>query len=850
MARRSRHSEARVLVAAATRVRLDDKKAVQKAAGKRQDWQDDAWAYFDLVPEIKYSTWFLGNAMSKLRLYVATADPEDDTAAPIPVDDDRSEISEAVAVQAIAELARLAGGGGGVSTMGEILREANMNLEISAEAWLVGRGQRVDAETGREISPERWEIHSVSEVQAKSTKLADGRTATLVVLSGPDDKKGEPLDPELDTAIRFWQRHPRWGNLPDCAMRGVLDECETLLVLSRQARAESRSRLPAGILVTPSEFDYGSTEPGQDDDTAEGDPFLNALVVAMTTPIQDESSPAGLAPMLARVPSAPGDNLAQRFFHIDLSRKTDEALDARIKTRIERIARGLNLPVEVVMGHQQTTYANAEQVDQNTFDDHLEPRAILLCDIFTGEFLRAQLREAFATEADGGTVPDALEDEIRRVFVWYDPTQLVAEPNLSESADSAFDRFTISDAAYRRAKGYDETDAPELLEVLARVGLRRGIFTADLSKALVEFLGQPIEVEESADAPDPDAAVDEEAQAAFVDLARVLLAADMQRRAKANGTPAPALPSIPALAAAAAEIVIPPEDNPGRRLVDIDRELRSRLLVLADRTMARALEKAGAIIKSKAPQTRDLVRSVPNDRVGATLGRSLVANAGINPEELLEGAFDAMEEQFMAWGGHAQQEALELAVEIAGGFPAAEREALKLRQAGDLDEAWAWARETLEAQAAARLFDPESFVAEIGEVDPNLRVQAGIIRQAMTRAGGTRGVETGGKGEAWVSTANGGQRPAGGIGTGELIREALESHDVEVEAYRWIYGPAARRRPFEPHLSLEGVVFQNFDDEVLANHEGFPALPYYLPGDHAGCLCDFEPVIVPRSELS
>lgn len=852
MARRSRHSEARVLVAAATRVRLDDKKAVKKAAGKRQDWQDDAWAYFDLVPEIKYSTWFLGNAMSKLRLYVATADPEDDTAAPIPVDDERSPISEAVAVQAIAELRRLAGGGGGVATMGEILREANMNLEISAEAWLVGRGQRIDEETGREISPERWEVHSVSEVQAKQTKLADGRTASLVVMAGPDDKKGEPLDPELDTAIRFWQRHPRWGNLPDCAMRGVLDECETLLVLSRQARAESRSRLPAGILVTPSEFDYGSTEPGQDDDTAEGDPFLNALVVAMTTPIQDESSPAGLAPMLARVPSAPGDNLAQRFFHIDLSRKTDEALDARIKTRIERIARGLNLPVEVVMGHQQTTFANAEQVDQNTFDDHLEPRAILLCDIFTGEFLRQQLREAFRTEGDGGTVPDVIEDEIRKVFVWYDPTQLVAEPDLSASADSAFDRFTISDAAYRRAKGYDESDAPELLEVLARVGLRRGIFTADLSKALVEFLGQPIEVEESAEAPEEvvdGGEVDEQAQARFVELARLLLAAEAQRRGSSNGHTPPPLETLPALAAAA-EAIVPPDENPGRRLVEIDRDLRARLLVLADRTMTRALERAGAIIKSKAPNTRELVRNVPNDRVGATLGHSIVANAGVNPDELLEGAFDAMEEQFMAWGAHAQQEALEYAVEIAGGIPVAEREALKLRQAEDLAEAWAWARETLEAQASARLFDPESFVQEVGEVDPNLRVQAGIIRQAMTRAGGTRGVQTGSKGEAWVSVANGGQRPAGGIGTGELIRETLESHDVNVEAYRWIYGPAARKSPFEPHVRLAGVVFQNFDDEVLANHDSFPPLPYYLPGDHAGCLCDFEPVIVPRSDLS
>lgn len=817
---RSKHAEPRVLVAAASRVALDDSKATKKQAGKRQDWQEDAWAYFDLVPEIKYATWFLGNAMSKLRLYVATADPEDENAEPIPVDDERSPISQAVAQQAIFELRRLAGGGGGVNSLGEILRESNMNLEIAAEGWLIGRGQRLD-EDGREISPERWEVHSISEVEAKRVKLADGRDAHMVVKENPEDRKGDPLDPDLDTAIRFWQRHPRWGALPDCSMRGVLDECETLLVLSRQARAESRSRLPAGILVTPAEFDYGSADNTAADDNEEalGDPFLNALVLALTAPIEDESSPAGLAPLLARVPSAPGDNLKDRFFHIDLARTTDEALDARIKTRIDRIARGLNLPVEVVMGHQQTTFANAEQVDRDTFEDHLEPRAILLCDIFTGEFLRQQLREAFSSAE--GIVPDAVEDEIRRVFVWYDASRLVAAPDLVAGANEAHTKQVISDAAYRRVRGFDEADAPDEADLRDSTLLSIVRAAPSLAPMLLPYVSgfEDIKIE----AP----AVDDETEAA---AARVLAAV----------APPRALTAAPRTT----------EDNPGRRLVEIDRDLRGRLLVLADRTMTRALEHAGNVIKSKAKDARSLVRHVPSDAVAATLGRSLVAQAGINPDELLEGAFDAMETQFMAWAAHAQDEALGVASKIAGGFSVSEREALKLRQAGNLVEAWAWARETLESQAAARLFDPSSFIAEVGEIDPNLRIQAGVIRQAMTRAGGSIGVQTGSSGEAWIALADGGTRPAGGIGTGELIRETITSHGGSFEAYRWIYGPAARKSPFEPHLALDGVVFENFDDEVLANREGFPPLSHYLPGDHAGCLCDFEPIIVTADELS
>ncbi len=66
----------------------------------------------------------------------------------------------------------------------------------------------------------------------------------------------------------------------------------------------------------------------------------------------------------------------------------------------------------------------------------------------------------------------------------------------------------------------------------------------------------------------------------------------------------------------------------------------------------------------------------------------------------------------------------------------------------------------------------------------------------------------------------------------------------------WVYGPAYRQHPFEPHQSLDGITFRNFDDEVLANTDSFPEVPFYIPGDHAGCICDVSPVIVPADELA
>jgi hypothetical protein len=295
--------------------------------------------------------------------------------------------------------------------------------------------------------------------------------------------------------------------------------------------------------------------------------------------------------------------------------------------------------------------------------------------------------------------------------------------------------------------------------------------------------------------------------------------------------------------------------NPGARLLAIDQDVRTRLQVAADDHLTRALETAGNRLRSRTKgSTRELARGVsrPN-QVAATLGRALVAQAGITDDELLDGAFDALEQQFRTWGSGAQRDALELVNSLVGGFSTSERDALQLRQAADLDEAWGWMHEALQSLARARLYDPTGAgdaADALGEQVAAGRVPPGLVRQAVAEAGGAAGITTVEGNGAYITLQNGGSRPAGGIGTGELLVEAMRDHDVQLEAYRWVYGPARRQRPFEPHQSLDGAVFRNFDDPVLSNDSGWPEFAYYLPGDHSGCMCDVEPVIVTPDELS
>lgn len=817
-------------VAAATRIKLDDRKASKSQASKRAEWQSEAWEYFDDVPEIKYSTWYSGNVISKLRLFVAVQ-PDDLDASPIPATDPASGIPIALAQRAEAELARLHGELGGLP---EILRSLNMNLDIAAEAYLIGIGPRERVETdpndpGVElviVEPEDWFVASIDEVKIESD------TYKYENLDG----KWVELDAERDTIIRVWQRHPRTRNKPDNNMRGILSDCEALLLLTNQVKAEAKARQNAGILTVPNELSFGADDAdddvapeGEEGEEATTDSFSEELLRAMTDPIADPSSAAAVMPLVIRGPSEHLKPDVLRHIKLDRGDATN-VLEERITARVTRIARGINLPVEVVMGHQQTTYANAEQVDEDTFEDHFEPRALLLVDVLTVGFLHPQLDDA-------GEDPDLVD----RMFVWFDPSDVVGEPDPIESADYGLDNGLISEQAWRRVKNWTEDDAPDPLELLIRSGLRRGILTADLTRALLELLGISIDVEPLPQAPDPNATTDNGAAAR--DLIRTaLLMVASHRNGNGDGhVPDATEPKALSAATRRHETRAQAGRRIGRRLSQIDRELRTRLLVAANAAITRALEKAGNKLKNAAGPTRQQLKSVLPVYAAATLGPTLTAQAGFSPDDLIDTEWAGLEQQFMQWGAQAQDEALAAANELVG-FSAAQRDALGLRQSADLKEAWSWFREALTALGRDRLFAPDGTLPTVGEFDPTSKVPTGLVREAIARAGGAQGIEPVGD-NLFVSVHNGGQ-PLGGIGTGDLLRDAMADEGAEVEAYEWVYGAAYRAHPFEEHVALDGLIFGDFGDRQLAADASWVSGDEYFPGDHAGCACDFVVILL------
>jgi hypothetical protein len=825
MARKTRtRSGTNALVAAAKRVPLDDPARARKIIGRRRPWQADSWLYFDEVPEIKHGVWWLGNNISKLRLVASVLVSDDPEADPIPIGDEKAAVSPKLAAAAQAELERLVSSVGGQP---EILRALEMNLEVGGECSIVGfgehEGQVKDRDgTFRSVTfPEEWDIKSVDEVEVKDD-------ATYVM---NDDGERTALDDERDTIMRVWQRHPKKSQEADCAMRGVLGECEALLLLGNQVKAEARSHQGAGIITMPNELSFGTVEPTDTEEGEDGrrDPFAETLMDALEDANEGVGNPAEVMPLVLR---GPAEYLTPDYVRlISLARDSGEYLERRIDARVTRLARGMNLPVEVTMGHQGTTFANAEQVDRDTFDDYLEPRAVMICDALTVAYLRPNL-------IDAGFDPEEVDD----IVVWYDASRLVKKVDLQANADEGLSTGAISTATWRRVKGFTEEDAPKVEEALLNSALRRAGIDANTFREILRLF--------NVDLPDPPADTPAAAQArailsalppdAMATLVEGLLAAHDPPNAR--GRPH----ERPALAAAAGR-----GPNPGRQLMDIDREVRTRILIAADDAMTRALERAGNRIKGKSARLRTLVRSVPSLYVATTVGPTLVAEAGLGDPELLAGAWDELDGQFHSWGASAQAEALDVASKL-GGFSAAQRAKLGLRQAADLDEAWAWARESLDSLAAAKLYHPDLLAPNLGEFDPTLRVPTGLVRQSVAIAGGAAHLTTTSTKDptAWIAVSTDGT-PAGGIGTGEQLTLALQDHGVTVEAYKWVYGAAFRGSPFDGHLVLDGLYFDRFDDPSLTVSPGDSWLPYshYFPGDHTGCVCDVEPVLVEQSRL-
>lgn len=552
-----------------------------------QPWQSRSFAYYDLIPEIKFAAQFYARLLSPLILFPATIDESGDL---VPTEDP----------EVVAALDRIQDPGGGRTNL---LSSYGRLMFLTGECILF---VSLDPET----DIEQWEMLSTDELRIMQGVYLRYRAPSLLIeeFREPDADDYTPVDDTTAVAYRLWQRHPRWSMLADSTMMGVLDLCEELLLLTSVVRARGRSRLAgSGILLVDDRISPVPLEPVPDEDP-DADPFLSELTYAMTQPIVNEGSAAQMVPLVVRVTAPENGKVSDLMEHVQLVNPTELYPETGLRYElVKRIAVGLDMPPEELLGLSDVNHWTGWMIDEQTWKAHGQQKAQQLCDDLTSAYLRPYLR-----------------DELHRkdwqdFAVAYDATAVINHPDRTTDAKDLYGLRIIGKAAVRRVADFDEEDAPTRDELAEMIG----VATHDSSLA---WNGEP-----SVKAGGVEVAPGEIVSAQAEGAEGTALPPQTGDQAVAGGSTEQGAPSSGANSAAA-------DAQESSRVASAAMEaLVARVVGASDLALMRAREAAGSRLVTLARRDKDmavLLKNVPNRQVAYALGaerlRSLkVTEAGL-----------------------------------------------------------------------------------------------------------------------------------------------------------------------------------------------------------------------------
>lgn len=469
----------------------------RRSAAVDQQWQQDAWSMYDLVGELRFLVDTMAARTSRAKLYVATLEGTDD--APVIVED-----------QKIQDI--LLSIGNGPVGLSRLLERLVANLKVTGDGWLAGipaslmpeldegemgltstlpsrraaaevRDEDEDNNSGSEsLQDYRWFMLSVSEIQFH-------QSGKVVIQLGPADADKLNLSVDDVHLVRVWKPHPQFSWQADSGTRAGLPVLRELVGLTMHISAQIDSRLAgAGLLIVPASAARAVKRSMGLPDDSEEDPFTDALIMSMLTPISDRASASAVVPLVLTVP----DEATDKFNYMNFDKPLDSEARAMREEAIKRFALGADAPPELLMGNADMNHWNGWLTREDVISNHIEPVLGLVCDALTSQFLRPVLKDS------------GIED-VEKYVIWYDVQHLTVQNNRNGDAKDLYDRDAISDEALRRANGFDEEDAPAKDDsskraseaVLRMVESNPGLIRSPGIPALVEQLtalleGKPI----------------------------------------------------------------------------------------------------------------------------------------------------------------------------------------------------------------------------------------------------------------------------------------------------------------------------------------------------------------------
>jgi hypothetical protein len=831
----------KALYAAGLRVQPGESRATLRAiAALKQPWQRLAWNYRDMIGELRFALQYRARAISRMHFYIAElpSGPEDE---PIPValrsaDDPevakRVTLPEDLCAAAEAELARLP-----LDTGMSFLGMWSENFDVAGECWLYGYAD--------EDGTEHWAIKSALEIDVSP----DGSNVYMIDATSPGGRRKLDLSEEgREELYRLWVPHPVNGTLSDSALRASLDTLEDIVSIGREMRAATRSRFSAnGVWMLPfGMFLPDGTKSETDPTDPESNPFAARLTSAILSPITNEGDAGAMAPIILTGTRDDIEAAKDGFMRFD--REDSPSLVGRLQAALTRMGNSLDIPPEVITGMAEVNHWTAWQIDASTAKHHIEPSARLMVDSLTTVFVRAALlKQGF---------PPAL---VNRLRVWFALGTLTENPNRRQDALDAHDRGAIGNKSLRDALGFGEEDAPGQSELLAMIAMKNGIDTAWAAQILAWYAeqeeGTPLD-----GLPMPPSAPVGGGPAA-------LPSASPGPRDQGNPTGGVPRTAPPVIAASATPYEIQPDvlaaaagpsttladvqsgqTQPAYRLaladftelLSVERRIRDRLAAECDKAISRAIERAGSRLRSKISRDRDAsmaVKDVPSGQLCAHVGRQQALALADLPF-LLNEAFAGLRDTYMAivtGGIYVLLARLGKALRMSKDETSVMAQRLQKAMAERYDSGWDYLDNALRARTERLMFGTDQD-ADPGEEFDTL-VQPSVVRASLSIIGGlpetATGVDERGRGV--------GPDPLGGLANGETVRAEVEQQGGVDVGYTWVYGITLKPDRFEPHWELEAERFEGWADPKLSTAGSKYAFvgPFYRPGDHEGCMCDY-----------
>ena len=410
-------------------------------------WQTAAWDYYDTVGELRFAIGWIGNAMSRVNL-VAAAPPDDPGDDPTSIDPNAQDVVWTAGQRRAVELVSMIAGG--VSGQGALLQSFGQLLTLVGQGFLVA-----EPLTGEDAFS-HWHVVSAEEIRT----VRDG----FELRTGANSWR--PVHPDSLVAS-VWRQHPRWSWQPDSPVRALLGVLQQIRLLHAHIDSSASSRLiGAGMVLVPQELDFPQGSPGQarvpisDDESGDEEQDLTETIMRVAEAAKaNPESPAAQVPIFVAMPGEYVDKVK----HLRFDTPFDERAQGLLDNAIRRLALGLDMPPEVLLGVGGMNHWGAWQVEETAIQLHVVPTAEMVCHGLTEAWLRPAL------EAEGYDPDEAL--------VWFDTEELTHRPDLSTRALEAYDRGELSGRALLRESGLsldDQTSDEErkqkaLLDVATRL---------------------------------------------------------------------------------------------------------------------------------------------------------------------------------------------------------------------------------------------------------------------------------------------------------------------------------------------------------------------------------------------